>query len=673
MSLLQPWTSWIFLAVLLPIVIHMLNRLRYRTVHWAAMIFLLKANKAATRRAKLRQYLLLLFRSLILFFLLWAMMRPIVGGWLGSAAGGAPEVVIVVLDRSSSMEGRAPESQESKRQHALALLAQAAKQSAGSRFVLIENVLRQPLEIADTASLGAMQMAEATDTAADIPAMLRTALDYLAKNKPGSAEVCLASDLQASNWRPDSAEWQDIAARFTALSQETRMRVLDLSSSGGTNLSVAVKSADFRLARGAADKGQLALSLEIKTGGATGTFPLLVTREGAKSQTDLVLKAPVQRQALKFDVAKLAEAGGWGKVELPADDHPSDNAAYFVYRTPTPLTAAVVATLPGSGASLRYAAAPDKTRTDRTAELIAPTGASGIRWKETALVVWQGPAPEDAVAKQLQAFVESGGVVLAFPTGAESVVGPLGLSWGAVENSGKDLFRVTNWDERDGPLSNTDNGTALPLARLEVSRRQLAHIAGETSHVYATFADGQPFLTGQRIGAGTLLACATLPEADWSTLGEGFVILPLVQRALALGGARLAPPAMAVAGEWQPGDATWSSVETDRRRDPRWHAGLYQSAGLYLALNRPDIEDNADTVARERLPELLRGVKLTVLAGALDLKADRLQSEIWPAMVIATMAFMCLEMLLATSKTLVPQRPKARAAKPVEKKEEVAV
>jgi hypothetical protein len=100
---------------------------------------------------------------------------------------------------------------------------------------------------------------------------------------------------------------------------------------------------------------------------------------------------------------------------------------------------------------------------------------------------------------------------------AVPVVGPLGLSWGAVENSGKDLFRVTNWDERDGPLSNTDNGTALPLARLEVSRRQLAHIAGETSHVYATFADGQPFLTGQRIGAGTLLACATLPEADWST------------------------------------------------------------------------------------------------------------------------------------------------------------
>ena len=58
--------------------------------------------------------------------------------------------------------------------------------------------------------------------------------------------------------------------------------------------------------------------------------------------------------------------------------------------------------------------------------------------------------------------------------------------------------------------------------------------------------------------------------------------------------------------------------------------------------------------------------------GALDLKADRLMSEIWPAMIIATMLFMCLEMLLATSKALLPAKPKPKAQVRVEKKEEVA-
>jgi hypothetical protein len=64
MSYLQDWSRWLLLLALLPIIIHMLNRLRYKTVQWAAMYFLLKANKAATRRAKLRQYLLLLFARL---------------------------------------------------------------------------------------------------------------------------------------------------------------------------------------------------------------------------------------------------------------------------------------------------------------------------------------------------------------------------------------------------------------------------------------------------------------------------------------------------------------------------------------------------------------------------------------------------------------------------------
>ena len=160
MAYLQPWMLWALPAVLLPLIIHLLNRLRYKTVHWAAMIFLLKANRAATRRAKIRQYLLLAARMLVILFLIWAMARPLTGGWIGAAAGGVPETVVILLDRSASMEAHGGEQPESKRAHALGLLAQAAKQSAGSRFILLENVLRQPLEIADASGLATMQMAE---------------------------------------------------------------------------------------------------------------------------------------------------------------------------------------------------------------------------------------------------------------------------------------------------------------------------------------------------------------------------------------------------------------------------------------------------------------------------------------------------------------------------------
>ena len=56
-------------VVLLPVLIHLLNRLRYRSVRWAAMMFLISATRSSTRRAKIRQYLILLFRTLIVLFL----------------------------------------------------------------------------------------------------------------------------------------------------------------------------------------------------------------------------------------------------------------------------------------------------------------------------------------------------------------------------------------------------------------------------------------------------------------------------------------------------------------------------------------------------------------------------------------------------------------------------
>ncbi len=670
MRLLQDWSPWVLLAALMPIIIHMLNRLRYKTVHWAAMIFLLKANKAATRRAKLKQYLLLLFRALAILFLVWAMLRPQVGGWVGRAAGGAPEVVVIVLDRSASMEARtSADNPESKRQHALGLISAAAKNSKGSRFVLIENVLREPLEMADATAIGSMQMTEPTDTGADILAMLRKAVDYLTKNKVGSAEIWLASDLQKSNWRDESAEWRDLNSRFGGL-PETRFVLLDLSSLEGNNLSIGLKSAEFRPTRatGAApDKGTVAVTIEVRNSGGPGTFPLRITRDGAASQSDLVLNSPVRREAMKFDVPKLSEGGGWGKIELPADDVLADNATYFSYRLPIPLHTAVV-TDKSDARLFAAAAAPDKTRADLSAEVVVPGRAGDIKWKDAAMIIWQAPAPSEAVAKKLQEFVESGGVLLCFPPGGDAGSGPLGITWSTTENQ-KDPFRVTNWDELDGPLARTDNGSSLFLARLEAPRRQVPAMGSDSTHVYGVFADGRPFLAGLRVGAGQVLACATSPEQEWSSLGDGFVLLPMVQRLLVLGGSRLAPPANAIAGEWKPGaEETWVSLESDRRHDPRWHAGVYKYNGRLIALNRPDIEDAADLMEKDMLPRLLPNAKMKV-------SRDEQESEIWPWMVVATMIFMCLEMMLATSKSLLPLKPKPRVpvAGTAEKKQEVAV
>src|SRR4051794_29171728 len=96
---LSPFTAIATLigAASIPIIIHLLNRKRYRVVPWAAMRFLLAAQKRTTRKLRIEQWLLLAVRTLMIVLLILAMvsvlhwMEPVwarlfPGGVAGNAA-----------------------------------------------------------------------------------------------------------------------------------------------------------------------------------------------------------------------------------------------------------------------------------------------------------------------------------------------------------------------------------------------------------------------------------------------------------------------------------------------------------------------------------------------------------------------------------------------------------
>ncbi len=99
---------WLIPLALAPIIIHLLNRRRYRNVPWAAMHFILAAYKRTNRRVRLENLILLLLRTAIMILLVMALARPFFSG--GSAASliaqETTKNVIVGLDQSYSMTYR---------------------------------------------------------------------------------------------------------------------------------------------------------------------------------------------------------------------------------------------------------------------------------------------------------------------------------------------------------------------------------------------------------------------------------------------------------------------------------------------------------------------------------------------------------------------------------------
>jgi hypothetical protein len=106
--LVNPWLFVVGLvAVLLPILIHLLNKRKFRVVDWAAMEFLLDADKKNRRRIRLENLILLLLRCLAVLFIGLLLARPFVPTSVTAGLIDAAQFErIVLLDDSLSMQAR---------------------------------------------------------------------------------------------------------------------------------------------------------------------------------------------------------------------------------------------------------------------------------------------------------------------------------------------------------------------------------------------------------------------------------------------------------------------------------------------------------------------------------------------------------------------------------------
>ncbi len=654
MTFLQPYLLWLLPLAALPVVIHLLNRMRFRTVHWAATSFLFSANRASTRYARLRQILLLACRVLALLAMLLAVARPLAGGWAGWMLSSSPDVVLILLDRSASMETRDAQTGVTRRQQALEQLAAAAAAYGGrTRCVLFENVFRTPQEVVQPSLLPQLPNAGPTDTAADLPALFDAAANWLAHNRVGLAEIWIASDLQRSNWQPGSPRWNAISGRLAALPETVRVRLLALTENSPPNASVTLVSA-VRQTHTSASSLDLVFDIQ-RTDSAPATLPVSILLDGVRSPLDLDLDGSATRihHSLPLDPAR---DSGYGSIQLPPDGNERDNTAYFVYSPPPALHIAVIG--PENAARRSLAAAADPFPNDPKISCdIMDEPAADTDWDKYALVIWSAPLPAGNAAKQLEHFAESGGSLIFFPALTPDGNSFATTSWGAMAEPAHPM-RVTHWGAQDGPLADSESGAPLPLASMQILRAKTISSGGD---IRATLGNDTPFLTERVAGKGRVYFCATLPQADWSTLGDGAVLVPMLQRILDEGAKRFAAGSFLDAGDASLIDnpAGWTSLGAPAPRDIRTQAGVYSNGSRLVAVNRPADEDDPARITTADANRLFAPLNTFVFAekGA---GPEALQGEIWRALLFAMLIFLVGESFLS----LPPARKPGAVPKP---------
>ncbi|MGD0898974.1 MAG: VWA domain-containing protein [Thermoguttaceae bacterium] len=432
-TFLWPWFAVAGLAAAGgAVVIHLLNRRRFRVVHWAAMDFLREAVFRSRRMLQLRDLLLLALRVLCLAAFGAALARPFLARTAALANPDQPVHAVVLVDNSLGMgyrqlDGTLLDEAKAKAREVIERLPRGSRISVVPTCGSARGVRREPYASPEDALEG-LSAVQPVDRLARPDAVLDLALE--ACRQPGQLgllkRIVLVTDHRASTWPAESLveHLQQLPAP---------MEVIQVAPEVVENAWIA----DFRVRDGLADL-QTPATLVAKIG-YQGPAPrrdvqVTLTVDGVTAATATIDLEPGQEREVQFPPCKLDATIEPGRaafvtaeVSIPHDRLPADDQRFLVIPVVARLPVVFVDALGsdedprknryGETFYLRRLLAPLTSRTAEEHQLVEvrhvrPEQLTQEALADARLVVVAGLANPGASVPLLREYVEQGGNLL---------------------------------------------------------------------------------------------------------------------------------------------------------------------------------------------------------------------------------------------------------------------
>lgn len=566
-----------------PIIIHLLNKRRFRPVTWAAMEFLLQAIQKNARRLQMRDLILMLIRMLAILCLALALSRPAVKSQ-GVLGAGTKTGAVILIDNSLSMgyslsmdKDRKDSRFETGKKLAYNVMEQLG-QGAWCGIYTFNSATHAPMGDPST-ELDLLKReldrsVPQSDGGTNIESALLQAKEVFDKNrefKLANREIYIITDMQARAWNPreTSASFKGL---LKELSQSASIYLINAGDTGTENVGIVELAANDTLA--SVDM-PVKFTVKVRNFGQKDVAGLPVdffadpadrNKLTARSTLDIPFgeTASVQFEA-KFS------SGGDHKVEvrIPDDRLPGDNSRYCTIEVVDESRILLVDgreqraddPLSNETGFLRFAVAPrDPENPEKQGTVVAETVPQN-RFGDKNLLNYQvvvlGNVSriEPATANMLAERVRAGMGLLIFlgdqtdpatfnnslgENGARLLPAKIGAAWGEVPGLGESKAVATSFATGGDKLSHRimaefNSAEVGPeyLTSLKVYRAFDLDLPAqdESVRVVAWLANGKPAIVEKSMGSGSVLLFAFPATTAWTNLptqpGGIFTILML--------------------------------------------------------------------------------------------------------------------------------------------------
>lgn len=670
MSFLRLGALWALPLVLIPIVVHLIHRRRHPTMAWPAMMFLRRASQARRGPAKLRRWLVLALRMMVIAAVIFALARPLSSGRLGVAASRVVSgaTTIVLLDRSPSLQRRVSGGQ-TRQVAGLESIASTLKTLGAGGIVLIDSVAMTPVELSGPNALLQQSVTDAADSTADIAGMMRLAIQYLHENDRRVADVWVCSDNRAGDWYPKSPQWQQVAQQVTELGDGVRFYRLSFPFDQRINSAVVITS--VRPTQAGQGRGLVISIRVVRDDSASAVVPVRISVGGVTSTVDVNV---VDGVGELVDVS-VKDSGGagelYGRVSIPADVNAADDQFYFSSSPGknrpiglvTDSTCDALEVVSDIFGRVEFHVDGDVNAAKRLNAAKRPgerLESVEQRLQEVACLVWQGQLPSGKDADRVQKFVARGGSVVFFPP--EDKIESIefqGVGWGQWTIDKGQSATFDDWGFSVGRSCSID-GDLLALSTIE---------------------NGDRLIGKKSVGRGSVWFCGTdVTDRDSLFVQDGLALYGLFFEALSGSQLHSDGDGQITAGEidlpQSPASLTsilLNSDGADGVTEFGHHAGVFlikqseHSPGRRIVINRSVAESDRTEISDQQLQRLVPGIRWNqVMMDASEGKSSGgFVREMWAAIWMMVIAGMLLESWLSLPSRSLPRLAPKKPAKAI--------
>ena len=357
---LNPGFAWSWAAAALiaaPIIIHLLNRLRYRRVRFAAMEFLLNSEERNKRRILIEQLLLLAARVALVLLAILLIGRFTADAGMLDLFQEAQAHHVVLLDDSGSMLDRTGDKSAFDRAKEVAqrLANEGASQTGTQKFTLL--LLSRPTETVAGLSERSTNRALVTDLTSyleELPGTYRrlsladglnAAKARLLNDKASAKFLHVVSDFRENDWLDDQAT---IATLQELDRADVKVNLVRTVADAHDNLAVTKLTGDLQ----AAARGvPVPFQVEVSNTGPRTVQDVRLTAAADGQRLPLTIEFPAIEpgQSVQQDFYTVFEQADRHdlSVSLQPDSLDQDNTRYVALDVPPEIPVLVIDGTPG--------------------------------------------------------------------------------------------------------------------------------------------------------------------------------------------------------------------------------------------------------------------------------------------------------------------------------------